>query len=191
MRVLVTGFGPFADVADNPSAAVARRLADEPPGGVDVHAETLPVEYDAAAERVAALIEELRPDAVLCLGVARGRGRIDFEALARGGCGGGLDTAGKTPERSRPMGDVRRATVPVEALSRHLDAGGESVGVSTDAGGYVCDHVMYHALRATESAHTLAGFIHLPDPASAIGAGWTLATLTGRVRAALEYLRDG
>ncbi len=48
-RVLVTGFGPFPGVAENPSAWLAETLAAEPPNfDAEFHARVVPTAWQAA-----------------------------------------------------------------------------------------------------------------------------------------------
>ena len=84
-RLLITGFGPFPRVPDNPSARVARRLAALPhlrrilgqaPDGL-----VLDTRYAALdTQLVPALARE--PAAVLMIGVAASRRRVCVETRA-------------------------------------------------------------------------------------------------------------
>ena len=60
--VLVTGFEPFDGGTDNPAMRLARALADDPPPGVRLHAEILPVSYAAAGSALHAALLRHRPD---------------------------------------------------------------------------------------------------------------------------------
>ncbi|HKX45494.1 MAG TPA: pyrrolidone-carboxylate peptidase, partial [Planctomycetota bacterium] len=61
MLALVTGFGPFLDVDDNPSGAVARALDGARVGPFEVVGRELPVLFDAAPRAVDAALAELAP----------------------------------------------------------------------------------------------------------------------------------
>ena len=78
MKILVTAFEPFGGDAVNPTMEALSRLA--PREGL--FKLVLPVTFAGAGERVARAIEELRPDAVLSLGLAGGRDRITPERVA-------------------------------------------------------------------------------------------------------------
>ena len=74
--ILLTGFEPFGGHAANPSEEVAKALDGRAVGGVVVRSAVLPVDHAAAGPRVAALIDELDPGAIVHLGLAAGRARI-------------------------------------------------------------------------------------------------------------------
>jgi pyroglutamyl-peptidase len=80
--ILVTGFGPFAGLKQNPSALVAHDVSRARVPGVRLVARVLPVSYAGAEARVAALCRRLHPDAVLSLGVAIGAPVIRVETTA-------------------------------------------------------------------------------------------------------------
>ena len=85
--VLLTGFEPFLDVAENPSGAVALALAAEPPEGVEVAGGVLPVSLErlpGAYDALLADLEPRRPDLLLATGVHRGpQFRLERFAHAR------------------------------------------------------------------------------------------------------------
>lgn len=149
MRVLVTGFEPFGGEPTNPSWEVASRLPNTL-GGHEIIAKRLPVEYDRAARKLAEAIAELRPDAVISIGQAGGRGAITPETVAINMAHTqSPDGAGEVCDGVKllPFGedgyftnlDLRRG---IEAIA----AAGIPARQSYDAGGYVCNAVMYTAL---------------------------------------------
>jgi pyroglutamyl-peptidase len=81
--ILVTGFGPFLDVEENPSGRLARRIDGARIAGHTVHGEVLPVTYAEAPALTLALAERLRPVLVVGLGVARGREQVMVERIGR------------------------------------------------------------------------------------------------------------
>ena len=69
-RVLVTGFGPFPGVAENPSAWLAETLASQPPKiDAELHAKVLPTAWQAA-ELMPRLYEKLQPHVMIHFGVS-------------------------------------------------------------------------------------------------------------------------
>ena len=86
-RVLLTGFGAFEEVTDNPSGALARSLDGERLGagssaGVLTGA-VLPVSFQRVAPELDALVERVQPDAIVSLGVHPGAGfRIERGVLS-------------------------------------------------------------------------------------------------------------
>lgn len=155
--ILVTGFGPFLDVEDNPSGRLARRVDGARVAGHSVHGELLPVSYDEAPALTLALAERLRPDLVVGLGVARGRARVMVERVGRRPTASAApDVRGRRPTPPKAGPDEVRATLDVDALAETLGA-----GVSDDAGAYVCNAWLYAVARGLPGVPV--GFVHLPD----------------------------
>jgi len=168
-HLLVTGFGPFFRVDDNPSRAVAFALADAPPPGVRIRAAELPVDVAASAR---ALESELRRapdvDAVLALGVQEeGYYRVERRARhrlsARKPDNAGVVPAGHVLEPARDF----ETAFDVDLCAAALRASGAGdVRTSDDAGGFVCERV-YHHLLAHGAERRLPGlFLHLPPAGS-------------------------
>lgn len=172
-RVLLCGFGPFPGVPANPSATAARRLARlRRPAldGLDLHVEILPTVWNAPA-RVAHLVETLKPDAVLLLGVAARRRAFCVETRAVNAASPHPDAArGHAPTR-RLQADApaaRTTTADARRALAALKAAGLPARLSRDAGRYLCNAVYFAALDtlATRTprgeAPAPAVFVHLP-----------------------------
>src|SRR3989304_5763839 len=82
MKLLLAGFEPFGGSAVNPSQQVVRALAQESRPGVELHTAILPVDRANGPAAVLRAVQEIRPDAVLCLGEAAGRMAISIERVA-------------------------------------------------------------------------------------------------------------
>ena len=80
-RILVTGFGPFGEEMRNPSLEAVMALPERA-GDALILKEELPVLFGTGGDRLLALIEQLRPDAVLCTGLAAGRKALTPEVIA-------------------------------------------------------------------------------------------------------------
>jgi|SRR5882672_1455142 len=170
--VLVTGFGAFADDANNPSRVVAAELERDPPRGVRVRARELPVTFAGAPREVAGFVGEFeseKPALLLGLGVQRD-GYFRFETRARGRFDPRrADNAGETGA-SIDLGRELATRVDVEQLARMLrDAGASDVRISADAGGYVCERTFRALLEQGERLDVPAMFLHVP-PALAVSA---------------------
>lgn len=82
MRIVVTGFEPFGGRERNLSWDVAARVASHGcPAGL-VKAVMLPVSFNRVIVAVSDMLRDMRPDAVLMLGLAPKRKRISVERLA-------------------------------------------------------------------------------------------------------------
>lgn len=185
MLILVTGFEPFGGAATNASWEAVRRLPESlpvPPSsggdpgprmGVAVERRLLPVSFERAPRELMRLVETLRPDAVVCTGVAGGRVEVAVERGARNLAHAGRPDEDGTMPREEPLvptGPARVTTsLPVERLVDAVARHGVPVRASEDAGLFVCN-ATYHALlhAAGESSPgpgglTPAGvFVHVP-----------------------------
>ncbi|MFQ3677000.1 MAG: hypothetical protein SNJ74_03555 [Fimbriimonadaceae bacterium] len=153
MRLLITGFGPFGNVEDNPSAWLAERLG--PPFRI------LDVSYGA----VDALVEELAadpPDALLLMGVAAGSERMRLETTGRNHVGAVADVEGIVagPGPIDPFGPPQLGSTLWRAPVFFEE--NEMWEPSVDAGSYLCNYALYRCLRSLPGA--AVGFLHVPLP---------------------------
>lgn len=166
MRFLITGFMPFDGQTVNPSWQAVCRMKDI--GGVEMIRRELPVEYFTARDMLNALIEEFRPDCVLCTGQAGGRAKVSIERVAINLCEASIpDEAGVLLKDTPivPGGEnAYFATYPHQAMLEALQAAEIPAAYSFTAGAYICNHVMYTALETARAKYPRmqAGFIHLP-----------------------------
>src|SRR5689334_22919775 len=83
MVILVTGFEPFGGFEANPSQNVVEALGRSTlQRRAELVTAILPCEFRAAGDRIATLIRELRPDAVVSLGLAASAAAIRLERHA-------------------------------------------------------------------------------------------------------------
>ncbi len=165
-RLLVTGFGPFPTVPDNPSGRLARRLAASPHLrrilGATPDCLVLDTRYGALDSELAPALAR-RPEAVLMIGVAASRSRVCVETRgvnrvsrlfpdASGAVGRTLafDPGGPTQRRSPAAAQVRVA----------LRRAGLDAAASRDAGRYLCNASYYRVL----GQGCPAVFLHIPMP---------------------------
>ena len=204
MVILVTGFEPFDGLAVNPSQAIVESLARTSPAssGIELVTEILPTEFRAAGERIVTLIRELRPTAVVSVGLAASASAIRLERVAlnlndsaRPDNGGDLAT-GRLIDPAGPIGYW--STLPLDEMLRALKGRDIPAIISNHAGAYVCNHVFYTARREIErlGRGTPCGFIHVPLMSEqaitppAPGASLPLATMIEAVECCLSVL-DG
>jgi pyroglutamyl-peptidase len=169
LRVLLTGFGPFPDVPENPSAWLAETLAGQaspPELNGEFHAQTLPTEWQATA-LVPRLYATLQPHVMIHFGVSQRAQAFRVERSAFNRAAPRIDAIGALPAGSviRPEGPDRVDTaLPATALAAHLKSCGLPAVASRSAGSYVCNYLYYHSLdwaRRQESA-CLVLFVHIP-----------------------------
>src|SRR5258708_1429539 len=83
MRTLLTGFGPFGNVVDNPTARIVAHFAETGAPGHELVSRVLPVAFGRADSEICGLLRTGRFDAALLLGVAGRRRVLSLERLAR------------------------------------------------------------------------------------------------------------
>ena len=162
MNVLVTGFGPFLEVTDNPSGALARAVDGLRVAGATVTGVELPVTWQSPALAVARALA-LDARLVVGLGVDRRTRTIDVETRAYNQ-GEGVDNAGVRGEVLEPDGPVtRHSTVDAQALAAAL--GGR---VDDDAGRYVCNAWLYGVVGGLPGRGVV--FVHVPHEGMEVAA---------------------
>jgi pyroglutamyl-peptidase len=165
--MLLTGFESYGGRSLNPAEQVAKRLDGATIAGVRVRGRTLPVDYRELGPRMGALIEELRPRAVICLGLWPGTPLLRLERVAVNIAdfeipdNVGLMTRGPVVEGGA---EAYRSTLPIHAIQDRLLGAGIPARLSASAGTFLCNALMYHALRtcAEQAPEMPCGFIHLP-----------------------------
>lgn len=188
MRVLVTGFTPYAHWGTNSSQRAVEALARRPPPGVDLQTMVLPVVFGDAwlqlCRRVEGDAAQGRPlDVLVLVGMAVGAVDVWLERWAfnlvdtehvgpRRPDGRGRpplpDNAGQTPI-DRPIVEggplALASTIDVKGLARELVRAGHPVEVSTSPGTYVCNDLYYRALDGLSRMERAPAclFVHVPS----------------------------
>lgn len=149
----MTGFGPFREVVDNPSARLAHAVDGARFGEVEVVGRVLPVSYERGPSQTIAMAREMGVDAVVGLGVAVKRSAVEVECQARR-CAEGLD------EDGAPAPRLDGPAVIVSSWSPMQWAGALGCEVSDDAGSFVCNAWLY---RVAGDLDCPVVFIHVPS----------------------------
>jgi pyroglutamyl-peptidase len=167
MKVLLTGFEPFGDWVDNPSARIAAALDGRQIGVARVVGAVLPVVWAAAGPRLQELLEREEPDLLLSLGLGGGSALAVERVALNVDDSLTPDNAGEVIE-DRPIDPsgpaAYFATLPVKAIVGRLREEGIPAVLSNSAGTFLCNHVMYCGLHLAAAAGRpiMSGFIHLP-----------------------------
>jgi pyroglutamyl-peptidase len=169
--ILLTGFGPFPSVPENASALLVHELAAEGSRafrGFAIHAEVIPTEWRAGGDRLSLLMTELRPAVALHFGVSRKAMGFAVEARGRNVASAVLDAAGELPtERWIAAGgpEYLPTNLPAGLIVARLRRRGLPAYISRDAGGYLCNAVLYRSLDLVRRSDPMTrnGFIHIPS----------------------------
>lgn len=196
--LLLTGFERFGAHAVNPTELLAREFEDRVLGAWRIRTAVLPVHRVDGPARALALLDEVRPAAVLHFGLAEGRARIALEQVAVNLLDYPIpDNGGHRPTGEPCVPDGPAAylgTLPYAAMHAALAAAGIPAYLSTTAGTYLCNQVFYTTLHAvaTRRLPTRVGFVHVPLlPAMVAAAGKDAPSMDlGLMRRAVEVLAD-
>ncbi|MBM7051119.1 pyroglutamyl-peptidase I [Rothia sp. ZJ1223] len=177
---LITYFGAFEGVAENPTQQVAeyaRAHLEQTRPHLNLVLAELPVAFDTSANELRQLIKAHKPDAVIATGVAVGRDKISLERIAIN-CDDAriADNAGDQRQDTPIIGGAPAAyfsTLPYRAIFSEL-GNTYPLEISNTAGTYVCNHVFFHLMHTLADTGIPAGFIHIP----AIGNSLIPQTLT-------------
>ena len=167
MKILITGFEPFGGEEQNPSALLLEKLPKKLKSAL-LSTALLPVSFQKVSEEILRLLEEEKPDVVICLGQAGGRDRITPERVAINLMDTeSPDNDGFAPseEPIDPLGpNALFSNLPNKALVAAAKEQNLPVALSNTAGTFVCNYLLYTLLRLaeTQSPPLRCGFFHLP-----------------------------
>jgi pyroglutamyl-peptidase len=188
-RVLITGFGPFPGVIENPSAWLAEALEEQASSRCDAHlnARVLPTEWQATA-LMPDLYAALQPTLLIHFGVSQRAKELRVERFAHNRIAARADAEGAYPPNLviRPCGPDRYDTaLPAQALAAHLRRCGFPAMTSQSAGAYLCNFLYYHSLEWAQQGGALALFVHIPP----VSGGNSAFSETALLQSAQEILR--
>ena len=160
MKLLVTGFRPFLGETINPSQELLSRLSSLE----DVRTHLLPVSFEQSVVELKRALSSAEYSGLLMLGQAGGRSKISLERVALNW----IETAHPDEAGVRPQTGMIASTgapailssLPLHDWRARIEAAGVPAEVSLSAGGYVCNHLLYHAAVSFPELPLL--FTHVP-----------------------------
>lgn len=164
VQITVTGFEPFFGVPTNPTQALVESLPERLDPKTKLRTAVLPVDSRSVVAALRALWAE-RPAALIHLGVAEHRSTIDLETRAENVLDFRVpDNGGAQPE-SEPIEpgapDLVGTRLPVDVIASRWERTGVPHRLSSSAGRFLCNQVMFLSLRALPR-RTPTGFVHVP-----------------------------
>jgi pyrrolidone-carboxylate peptidase len=183
MRVVVTGYGAFMGITDNPSANMAQKLAERGVKGAIVEYRRLEV-TPAAVESFMAEMRKSPPDVILSMGVSGGQAQVEERPENQLGAnedGNGQQMQARKVREGGP--DELKTDLPVDAIDWALQRFGAERAVFTsksdptyqpDRSAYLCNFLGYNlASEFGADPKTTAGFMHInketsPDQMGAV-----------------------
>jgi pyrrolidone-carboxylate peptidase len=147
-KMIVTGFGPFNDTVDNPSARLCCQLNQD--------AEVLKVTY-AGVKKFVSEFSSRDYESILCLGVNTQISEPRFEVYGHNHIGSGPDANGRVPaSRLIAIGAPR-------VLGQTLAGPNQMklpIKKSYTPGDYLCNFLLYSLLLVCPNKSV--GFVHVP-----------------------------
>lgn len=168
-KLLLTGFGPFAEHLENPTESLVKSFAGQELNGYEITSAVLSVEYENSVIELDKLIEDLNPDVIISLGLAADRDCLTPELIAvnyqHSETADNANIVKKFEKINTKSKESFFSTLPVERFLDALSKNNIPNKLSSTAGTYVCNTVMYYALRKIQQQkrHCLSGFIHIPE----------------------------
>jgi pyroglutamyl-peptidase len=169
--ILLTGFGPFPGVTENASERFVAKLAHLAARRFSAHrvvARILPTEWERAPSRLQTLYERERPKLVLHFGVSPRATCYVIETVAHNTRKSAEDATGAFPRDEVVVHggpETLPARLPATDIKLRLAALKVPSEVSDDAGGYLCNTVLYRSLLFAEQIEQpdAVGFFHIPQ----------------------------
>ena len=188
-KLLITGFDPFGEQSVNPSWHAVEQLPDTV-GEYGLCKLAIPTVFGEAARRVLEKAREIRPDVILCIGLAGGRDAVTPERIAVNIRDARIpDNAGNQPAGGYVVPDgpaAYFATVPVTEMTEAIRNAGIPARVSNTAGPYVCNDVLYTLLHHYVGTDVRIGFVHVPYLPEQGTPSLTLPEMTAALTAAIK-----
>ncbi|WP_075617203.1 pyroglutamyl-peptidase I [Paenisporosarcina indica] len=198
--LLLTGFEPFLSFTLNPTMKIVEELNGQHIGDFQIVGKTMTVDFKSSGEQLISFIKEVKPDAIISLGLAGGRSKITLERIAINIKDGAADNEGNIPvdemiQLDGPAGYM--STLPIRLMVEKLRELGYPASISNTAGTYLCNNVMYEGLHyvQTNDMDIPSGFIHIPaSHALAIEHGdvpsWSHDDLKSSISGCISVLSD-
>lgn len=194
--ILLTGFGPFPGIAANATGTFIPELAAEARKRFLDHEmidTILPVIWMETPKLASGLIADHSPAVALHFGVAKEARDVRIERVGRNSCTQRADASGTLPGTEFLIENgpqTLAATFPVDRILARLEQAGVPCSTSDDAGGYLCNALLYHSLTAAHARPKphLAGFVHLPASLTADTASDCPLSWDDALRGGLEII---
>ncbi len=194
--LLITGFDPFGGETVNSSWEAVCRLPEQI-GAFRLIKQQLPTVYGRAPALAIAKTEEIRPDAIVCVGQAGRRAAVTPEVIGINLREGRIADNDGVLLTDTPIDSDGPAayfsTLPVRRMVDAIRAADLPAALSYSAGAFVCNDLLYSLLHHFRNTDLPIGFIHVPFLPEQAGEGVPSMTLEDIVKslcAAISVLSD-
>lgn len=185
-KILLCGFDAFDGDSTNPSATFihwlnSRKLNDDRV----VESVILPVTFDGAFATFKKSFDEFCPELVILTGLAKNRKTLTVERIginwvdARIPDNSGVIKVSQKIDDNGPDGLF--TTIPITSIIDIISNSGVAIKLSTSAGEYVCNELLYKVLCYTKDKNSQVTFIHIPGLDNYDGIHLALETLVNEI----------
>ncbi|MEG1732464.1 MAG: pyroglutamyl-peptidase I [Longicatena sp.] len=174
MKVLVTGFDPFGNDVINPSYESVKRLPSKI-ANADIIKLEIPTIAQTSLKMLKEAIQKYKPDIVINVGVAKGRGDISVERVGINVDNFSICDNAHNQIIEEPIfldgPDAYFSNLPIQEMVKAMNEANIKASISNSAGTFVCNHVLYGVryLIEHEFLHVKSGFIHVPCLCEQVG----------------------
>ncbi|MEP3233290.1 MAG: hypothetical protein ABJO30_10720 [Hyphomicrobiales bacterium] len=169
LQVLITGFSKFPGAPVNPTESLIEWLKaqDLSRFNADFHFHLFKTSYAQVDRDLAELSKQLNPDVVLHFGLDQNATGFKLEATGKNALHTDKpDVDGHCPAAciSADGASEIPSTFPTRLIGETLKTKGLNAQHSHDAGGYLCNYLLYQTLSTDhwQTPPRFAGFIHVP-----------------------------
>ena len=166
LKILITGFEPFAGETENPSWSAAQLLHGCTLHECEITSVQLPCVFSKSLQALELALKLHQPHIVLALGQADGRSDLSIERVGINVCDARIaDNEGAQPVDIPVIDNGPAAyfsTLPIKKMVATFKSNGFPASVSQTAGTFVCNQVFYGLQHILRNQNVLSGFIHVP-----------------------------
>ena len=168
LKVLLTGYEPFGGHKKNPTMDIVSTLEGKSIGDAMIYGKILPVSVKRAGPEIEEVLNKLRPDIVISLGLAPTYTSITVERVGLNIVDARIpDNDGEQPVdipivEGAPLAYL--STLPTREIVEELKKNGIPAVLSYTAGTYLCNYALFKILHyaSVRGYPKSAGFIHVP-----------------------------
>ncbi len=175
MRVLVSGFEPFAGGKINPTEKIVESIQKDEipyPNEITLESIVLPVRFIDSYECLKEKINTFNPDVIIAFGLASDRAAIELEEIAVNTIHSNIPDNSGTIISKSPINqtgpEFYKSTLPLLGIEAKLKQEGLPVNLSKSAGTFVCNYLFYRMMEDNQDTQRLCGFIHVPHLAEQV-----------------------
>ncbi len=166
--ILLTGFEPYGGRGLNPANEAVTALDGKYIGSHRIFGVTLPVVNNGQRQRIQEKIETLGPAILLSLGLWPGETMIRLERVGVNISDYEIPDQDGTLIKNEPIikngNEALFSSLPLETILSRLLQEGIPARISNSAGSFLCNAILYNALRIIKEKrlNIACGFMHLP-----------------------------